>query len=162
MKNKFLIFAIIVICVYGFFFHTIKGKTLILKTVELVIAKSFPMIPQVDPNEIVRGSVLVDVRTRAEQEVSMIPGSITREQFEQNREKFWRSKIVFYCTAGFRSSEYAQVVKSDSFSVSNLNGGILAWAQAGLPLAHNGKYTRRVHTLNRFLKLVPTDYVPVY
>lgn len=133
-----------------------------MSVVELGVGKGFPELAHIKPKDITRDFVLVDVRDPREQAVSMIPRAITKVQFEKNREKFRNSKLVFYCTMGDRAAEYAQVVRRDSFVVGNLRGGIIGWAQAGLPLVKSGSETQKIHTRNKFFSLLVSGYVPVY
>lgn len=45
------------------------------------------------------------------------------------------AKTVFYCRSGGRSAQAAAFVAGNGFSdVYNLQGGIMAWASAGLPI----------------------------
>jgi len=46
------------------------------------------------------------------------------------------SAMVFYCQMGGRSAQAAAFAAANGFTdVYNLQGGIAAWAQAGLPIA---------------------------
>jgi rhodanese-related sulfurtransferase len=49
--------------------------------------------------------VLVDVRSEPEQQVSMLEGSMTKEQFRQRQQELTNDEafIVTYCTIGYRS-----------------------------------------------------------
>ena len=106
--------------------------------------------------------VIVDVRTPEEYRVSMIPGAITKEQFEQNKSQYRNRTIVVYCTIGYRSGQYAKELMSDGFNVKNFKGSILAWCQAGLPLVTmQGVQTNRVHAYSSKYK-VPTKYTAVF
>mmetsp|Transcript_7595 Transcript_7595/g.28641 ORF Transcript_7595/g.28641 Transcript_7595/m.28641 type:complete len:192 (-) Transcript_7595:955-1530(-) len=55
--------------------------------------------------------VLIDVRTEAEQSVSMLPNALAQEAFEADfrasPERFNGAVLVPYCTIGFRSGLYA-------------------------------------------------------
>ena len=85
------------------------------------------------------GVRLVDVRTEAETARGMIPQGeklplhllpIQLNGMGKN------ATIVFYCQVGGRSAQAAAFAASNGYTdVYNLQGGILAWAQAGLPLA---------------------------
>lgn len=47
-----------------------------------------------------------------------------------------KSATVFYCHTGGRSAQAAAFAAANGFTeVYNLQGGIAAWAQAGLPIA---------------------------
>lgn len=49
------------------------------------------------------GIVLVDVRSQAEQAVSVIPGAITAQQYEVGTDRYAGKTVVPYCTVGGRS-----------------------------------------------------------
>lgn len=79
-----------------------------------------------------RPIVLVDARSADEYNVSMIPNSITKEEFEAKEEEFkaQNARVVCYCTIGFRSSKYATQLKERGFTdASNIEGSILAWVR---------------------------------
>jgi rhodanese-related sulfurtransferase len=58
--------------------------------------------------------------------------------------------VVIYCSAGYRGATLARRLQdAGRRDVSNLEGGIFAWANAGLPLEHNGQNTHRVHPYSR-------------
>ena len=48
--------------------------------------------------------VLVDVREPAEYSVSVIPGAITRDEFESRRDELRGARVVAYCTVGGRKN----------------------------------------------------------
>ncbi len=89
--------------------------------------------------------VLVDVRSEAEVNVSVIPGAITKEEFEKHRDKYAGRTVVPYCAVGGRSARYASKLAEDGLPVKNYKGSILAWVSAELPLVTlQGKPTDRV------------------
>ncbi len=113
-------------------------------------------------HEIDAQHVLVDVRAPQEYQVSMIPGAITKEQFEKNQSQYRNRTVVVYCTIGYRSGQYAKKLVSDGFSAHNFKGSILAWCHAGLPLVTmQGEPTNRVHTYSSQYK-VPAKYKAVH
>jgi len=85
------------------------------------------------------GILLLDVRTDAEVARGMIPqGESLPLHLLPLRlgglDK--RSTTVFYCQMGGRSAQAAAFAAANGFAdVYNLQGGIAAWAQAGLPIA---------------------------
>lgn len=106
--------------------------------------------------------LIVDVRGPEEYQVSMIPGAITKEQFERNKSQYRHRTIVVYCTIGYRSGQYAKKLISDGFTAKNFKGSIVTWCQAGLPLmTMHGEPTNRVHTYSSQYK-VPAKYTAVY
>jgi sodium/bile acid cotransporter 7 len=106
--------------------------------------------------------VLVDVRTDSERAISMIPGAISREEFERRREELGERTVVTYCTIGYRSGLYAEELKQEGWDAYNLEGSILAWTHAGQQLEDSGQETRRVHVYGRKWNLAADDYEPVW
>jgi len=59
--------------------------------------------------------------------------------------------IVIYCSAGYRGASLARRLQNAGRrDVWNLEGGIFAWANAGLPIERDGQHTPRVHPYFRF------------
>ncbi len=108
-----------------------------------------------------RPAVLVDVREPHERRVSMLPGAITKEDFERHSARYRSWLVVPYCTIGLRSGLYTRELRGRGFEVRNLAGSALAWAHAGLPFEAGGKATRRVHVFNADWNLLPRGYEPV-
>jgi rhodanese-related sulfurtransferase len=81
---------------------------------------------------------LMDVRTDAEVARGKIPQGeslplhllpLRLNEMDKN------STTIFYCQMGGRSAQAAAFAVANGFSdVYNLQGGITAWAQAGLPI----------------------------
>lgn len=128
----------------------------------------FPDTPNVTVDEYMRmrdgdDVVLVDAREPEEQQVSMIPSAISMEQFERNREEYSDSKVVAYCTIGYRSGEYAETLREEGFDAYNLKGSILSWAHAGQPLVNSeDEPTTRVHVYGPKWNLAPDEYEAVW
>lgn len=126
--------------------------------------KFFPKVLDITPFKldkiIEKGDavVIVDVRRKKEMKVSMIPGAITRKEFEKRREGFKDSLVVAYCTIGFRSGRYADKLGDDGFRVRNLAGGILLWAHQVGTLTHEGRPTKRLHTFGKKWDLAPLAF----
>jgi rhodanese-related sulfurtransferase len=130
---------------------------------------TFAQVPEVTVEELTaareRGErvVLVDVREAEEWEVSMIPGAVTREQFEEDIEKHRNARIVVYCTVGGRAGIYAAGLRDQGLRAEVLRGSILAWTHAGGPLVEpGGKPTRRVHTCKEAFNLAADGYEPTW
>lgn len=103
--------------------------------------------------------VLVDVRTNSEQDVSMIPGAISKEYFENNFEKYSSYTVVSYCTIGGRAGRYTQNLRSRGVDALNLKGSVLLWAHAGQKFIDaNGNHTTRVHVSGSKWNLLPIGY----
>ncbi|GJP86778.1 hypothetical protein CLOP_g16759 [Closterium sp. NIES-67] len=83
-----------------------------------------------------RQVVVVDTRTEEETAVSMIPGGTLKQRdFERQIEKFNDHRVVCYCTIGYRSGNYARMLRSQhQMDAYNLKGSILSWTHHHLPL----------------------------
>lgn len=98
--------------------------------------------------------LLVDVRDANETAVSMIPGAITKADYERDRARYAAHTIIPYCTVGYRSGKYTQKLIKRGIDAVNFEGSIMGWVEAGQPLlTPDGKATRRVHTWSR--QIVP-------
>lgn len=104
--------------------------------------------------------VLVDVRREEEREWSWIPGSITREEFEQG--DFGGRRVVAYCTIGYRSGKYAEHLRKQRIDAYNLEAGILGWVHDFRPVERDGVETRDVHVYGRQWSLVPSWYRAIW
>lgn len=104
----------------------------------------------------------LDVRSEEEIAVSVIPGAITRAEYEADPERYAGYRLVPYCTVGYRSRQYTEALLDKGVDAVNFEGSIIAWAEAGQPLETlGGVRTRRVHTWSsRFT--VPDPYEQVY
>jgi rhodanese-related sulfurtransferase len=130
---------------------------------------TFAQVPEATVEELMsareRGErvALVDVREAEEWEVSMIPGAVTREQFEKDLEKHRDARIVVYCTIGGRAGIYAADLRGRGFRAEVLKGSILTWTHAGGPLVEpGGRPTRRVHTCKEAFNLAADGYEPTW
>ncbi len=109
-----------------------------------------------------RELVLIDVRKPEEQAVSMIPGALTQEQFEERQDSLRDKEIVTYCTAGYRSGFFAKKLQKRGWQVRNLEGSLLAWTHAGGTLEDSEGPTRRIHVYSADWSLESSDYEPVW
>jgi len=96
--------------------------------------------------------LLLDVRTRAEYEVSHLANAehvdpdapATAMDVAKDR------PIVTYCSVGYRSAAFAQRLRAAGFSnLVNLEGSIFAWANEGRPVFRGGAQVEKVHPYNR-------------
>ena len=105
--------------------------------------------------------VVVDVRSKAEVSVSLIPGAITKAQYEKNRQRYQGRLVIPYCTVGGRSGAYARQLAKEGVKVANYEGSILKWVDAGLPVVTlDGRPTNRVHTYSDRYR-IPAKYEQV-
>lgn len=105
--------------------------------------------------------LLVDVRSEREIAVSMIPGAISKAQYEADAERYADYRIVPYCTVGYRSGKYTKKLLDAGRDAANFEGSIIGWVNAGLPLVTAaGEATNRVHTWSKDIS-VPAAYVQI-
>jgi rhodanese-related sulfurtransferase len=93
-------------------------------------------------------AVWVDARSRAEFEVSHVPGAIHMKPGGPlpALDPTDRRPVVVYCSVGWRSAKAAERLAADTTrSVHNLTGGIFEWANRGLPLEDSDGPAPRVH-----------------
>jgi rhodanese-related sulfurtransferase len=84
---------------------------------------------------------LVDVRTPAEFEVSHIHAArhVLLDELQGRADEFDKTRpIVFYCRSGERSAMAADAFRASGFDAYSIAGGLLAWAEEGLPLEPEG------------------------
>jgi rhodanese-related sulfurtransferase len=84
---------------------------------------------------------LVDVREDAEWDAGRIAGArhvpladVAAQAGSIDRER----PVVFYCRSGARSSMATAAFRRAGYDAYNMDGGLLAWAQRGLPLEPEG------------------------
>ena len=130
--------------------------------------KSFPTIQSLTVEELLElqsGSsrvVLVDVREPEEMKVSMIPGAIDATTFHRQAQSYREAIVVPYCTVGYRSGLFTQELQKAGWDVRNLEGSILAWTLAGLPLENAEGPTKRIHVYGRTWDLAAHDFSSVW
>jgi len=106
--------------------------------------------------------VIVDVRPKAERDVSIISGAVSKETFEASASAHQQSRVLVYCTVGWRSSDYATRLTKRGLRAQNLAGGVMAWALAGQPFVDpKGKPTKRVHVYGDRWNALPPGYQAV-
>lgn len=116
---------------------------------------------QSDPNR-KDSFVIVDVRAKAETDVSVIPGAITQADFEKTTQQHQGKAVLVYCTVGYRSGIYAKKLRKKGWSAWNYQGSILDWCKNQLPVVtKDGARTTRVHTYNSSYSLAG-GYQAVY
>jgi rhodanese-related sulfurtransferase len=122
------------------------------------IKREWPEVPQMNTQELAQRMadggdsvpLLIDVRARREYEISHLPGAVwaeTSHQIEDVLKRYSKHQvIVFYCSAGVRSSRAAaRLTKIGYTNVFNLQGSIFQWANEGRPLLRDGKVVDVVH-----------------
>jgi phage shock protein E len=89
------------------------------------------------------GVITLDVRTPGEFNEGHIEGALLVDfesgNFENEIAALDKTKTyAVYCRSGSRSGQAVKIMSDAGFtSVYNLNGGVIDWAGAGLPLVNN-------------------------
>lgn len=84
-------------------------------------------------------ALLVDVRTPQEFASGHIPGSVnidwTGKNYEAEFAKLDRERpLLLYCAVGGRSDQAREYLEQKGYVVKDLDGGIQAWKEAGMPV----------------------------
>jgi rhodanese-related sulfurtransferase len=91
-----------------------------------------------------RGEIqVVDVRRPDEHEAGRIAGSRLIELAElpgRAGEIERETPVVFYCRSGSRSAMATEAFRGAGFDAHNMEGGLLDWQSAGLPLEPDEGY----------------------
>jgi rhodanese-related sulfurtransferase len=102
-------------------------------------------VPAVDVSELPDGAVLLDVREPAEWRAGHIDGAVhvpmnsLPQQLNYDPGPLTPDHpIVVVCKMGSRSAHVAAWLNRQGFDAVNLDGGMLAWAQAGRPMRSDG------------------------
>ena len=101
---------------------------------------------EIDPrgaSELLRGRdvQLVDVRRPEEYEAGRLAGArhIEIDRLADEAGSIDRGRpILFYCRSGSRSALATQAFEAAGFEAHNLDGGLIAWVRAGLPIEPEG------------------------
>jgi len=89
------------------------------------------------------GATVIDVREGYEREAGYIEGTrhIELERLASSADQIERDRpVVFHCRLGVRSAMAASAFRSAGYDAYTLSGGIVAWLDAGLPIAPDGGY----------------------
>ncbi len=99
------------------------------------------MIPQIRPEDAHQamqdGALLLDVRGVDEWASARIPGAIhvPMQQVPQRIQELPKDRqVICQCASGGRSATVTQFLRQAGYDACNLQGGIGAWAAAGLPV----------------------------
>jgi rhodanese-related sulfurtransferase len=107
-------------------------------------------------------ALFIDVRTKAERAVSMIPEAATWHEYMAESFPLPDKKIILYCTIGYRSGLAAKELTARGVSVFNLACGILGWIHAGGRMVDAGGPVERAHVYGQQWDLLPTCYETIF
>lgn len=140
----------------GWFMKSDRG----MQWAKKVIHKRFPDVLGISPQELNAWleepdregppPLIIDVRTAEEQEVSTLRGARCVAP-DDSADTVLAGvaadrPVVLYCTGGFRGAAMAQrLMEAGRADVTNLDGGIIGWVNAGFPVEHDGVVVTKVH-----------------
>jgi rhodanese-related sulfurtransferase len=120
------------------------------------IRRKFPEVKQLTTRELHDWTgntnrvqpLLLDCRASEEFQVSQLRGAkLFDERFDHENKAV---PIVVYCSVGYRSSITAKELRARGFrDVSNLEGSIFEWANAGFPVYQGTNRTTQVHPFDK-------------
>jgi rhodanese-related sulfurtransferase len=128
--------------------------------------QEFSEVKDISPQEAMtladgRRVVFIDVRKPGEQQISMLPGAITDQEFLNDPEKYNDYVKIGYCTISYRSGIFVQRLREIGIPAYNLRGGMLAWIHDGGKIYDQKGETRRIHIYAKNWDLGPNDYEAV-
>ena len=150
----------------------VAGRPLAFEILHRRIAQRFPEVKWIKPVDLARWQadtaqpqpLLLDARTAIEYDVSRLKGAVRVDPYRPSlRPLSGRPKdgaIVVYSSAGYRGARVAGWLGRQGYSnVTNLDGGIFAWANQRRPVFRGDTPTAQVHPYNRtWGYLVAADY----
>jgi rhodanese-related sulfurtransferase len=87
------------------------------------------------------GAVLLDVREPAEWSAGHAPGAthVPLAQLADHLPQLPRQqRVVVVCRSGYRSARATALLRRSGVDAVNLDGGMRAWAEVGLPVVASG------------------------
>lgn len=104
--------------------------------------------------------IILDVRTAKEFEGGHLPDAINYNwndaDFTNKAKTLDKNKNIYlYCLSGGRSAKAAASLRAEGFTVYEMEGGLLKWRAAGLPVNNIAKDNEGI-TVEQFLHLINT------
>lgn len=87
------------------------------------------------------GYIILDVRTERERRQGYPPGSIHMllDTIPERIDELRGKKVLAFCRSGNRSGAAARFLNQHEIEAHNVEGGIIAWSRAGLPLKEGSR-----------------------
>jgi len=155
--KRFLFWAVILL-ILGAIGAAWYSQRIGWRLINAKIRADFPEVRRITTTELAAAlasdnkPVLLDVRTKAEFDVSHLEGAMRVEPGSDPASISIPKDhaIVTYCSVGYRSAAFAKKLSEAGYrNVSNLEGSIFRWANENRPLVHDGQPTNEVHPYNR-------------
>jgi len=138
-------------------------KRKIVKQLYNIYREDLPQVKDIQPAEVIHLTnqhtvVLIDVRTSAEMEISMLPGAVTMDDYLKELDAYRGLIAVAYCTIGYRSGKFAEKMGVKGVEVKNLAGGMLAWVFDGGRVYKENNEVKRIHVYGPKWDYPPSGY----
>jgi rhodanese-related sulfurtransferase len=138
-----------------------KAKDMFIK-----YSSIFPTVPIISNDDIllqINEAIIVDVRSPAEMQVSMLPNAITSLEFEKRVDSIPKNALIVpYCTIGYRSGQYGSELMRRGFSNVKNGEGIILWTYLkDSYLVCNDQKTRKVHVFGSTWNVASEHYQSV-
>lgn len=156
------IFKLVIVTIILFFHNSSAGAS--LWWTEQMVSLRFDvnhishqqlqvLLPAIDAHDV----LLFDVRRPEEYQMSRITGSIqiapdmsVQEFITQYGNAIHNKSLIFYCSVGYRSSEFIQRIEKQVrqkgvTAMYNLKGGIFRWYNENHPVINNNGETDKIH-----------------
>lgn len=143
-----------------------KKKAIVYEMYRNYKKNVFPEVKDIDSPKSIellknKKIIFIDIRKKAEMEISMLPQAISKKAFLENPNKYSDKIPVAYCTISYRSGLFAQEMANKKIDVLNLSGGLLAWVlEGGRVYDHVGE-TKRIHVYGKKWNYPAKGYIPV-
>jgi rhodanese-related sulfurtransferase len=140
-----LFFFVLAACGQQYESYSELLKSLYKNSVPVINAAELHALQQSDT-----ALIILDAREPNEFKVSHLLGA-QHAGYDHFAMREWKSlpkdsKIVVYCSVGYRSERVGEKLKAAGFEqVYNLYGGIFQWKNEGYEVYHNEEKTERVH-----------------
>ena len=97
-----------------------------------------------------------------ERKVSMVEGSISKEDFESLQLEPTTSQVAVYCTIGYRSGQYAASLAKKGWKRVYNCTGIVPFSHEVVKLVNSkGEHTKRIHVYSSAWDQASADYETV-
>ena len=129
------------------------------------VRRSFPDVPSISPCDLMAwlneesGNTpqLLDVREPDEHAVSHLHGAKLVSPDAEAKDVLHgidtSQPVIVYCAGGYRAARLGRrLIEAGCRDVRNLDGGIFAWANEGLPVERNGVTVTQVHPVSRWFR----------
>jgi rhodanese-related sulfurtransferase len=106
-------------------------------------APEMTISPERAAEMVAAGADFIDVRETYERTAGYIPGTrhIELERLASQSDTIDAVKpVIFQCRLGARSAMAAQAFRGAGYDAYTLDGGIVAWVDAGMPIEPKGGY----------------------